>query len=92
MPPFLIWFRGRETVSAFLAGRALASPGSWRAIPVRANGQPALAAYLRGDDGRHHAHSVQVLDVTGAGVARITAFQDLRLFGTFGLPPVYPAG
>jgi len=51
-----------------------------------------MGAYLRGDDGRHHAHSVQVFDVTDASLTRITAFQDLRLFGTFGLPLVYPAG
>jgi RNA polymerase sigma-70 factor, ECF subfamily len=90
MPPFLSWFRGRETVSAFLAGRALAAPDRWRAIPVRANGQPAMGAYLRRDDGRHHAHSVQVFDVTDEGLAWIAAFQDPPLFGTFGLPLVFP--
>jgi len=31
-----------------------------------------------------------VLTVTGSGVARIVAFQDLRLFPTFGLPMVRP--
>lgn len=90
MPPFLAWFRGRESVSAFLAGRALAAPDRWRAIPVGANGQPAMGAYLRRDDGRHHAHSVQVFDVSEGGLAWIAAFQDRALFGTFGLPPVYP--
>jgi len=91
MPPFLNWFRGRETVSAFLAGRALAAPDRWRVIPVGANGQPAIGAYLRQDDGRHHAHSVQVFDVAEGGLTWIAAFQDPPLFGTFGLPLVYPA-
>ena len=68
MPPFLAWFRGKETVGTFLAARALAAPDRWRAIPVGANGQPAMGAYLRQDDGRHHAHSVQVFDVTEGGL------------------------
>jgi RNA polymerase sigma-70 factor, ECF subfamily len=91
MPPFLAWFRGRETVSTFLAARALAAPDRWRAIPVRANGQPAMGGYLRQDDGRHHAHSVQVFDVAEDGLTWIAAFQDPALFATFGLPLIYPA-
>ena len=91
MPPFLAWFRGRETVGAFLAARALAAPGRWRAIPVWANGQPAMGAYLRQDDGRHHAHSVQVFDVTDGSLTWIAAFQEPGLFATFGLPLIYPA-
>ena len=51
MPPFLNWYRGRETVAAFLAARALAAPDRWRAIPVGANAQPAAGLYLRRDDG-----------------------------------------
>jgi len=90
MPPFLTWFRGRETVGAFLAGRALAAPDRWRVIPVGANGQPAAGAYLRQPDGRHHAHSIQVFTAGQDGLAWIAAFQEPGLFATFGLPPVYP--
>jgi hypothetical protein len=30
-------------------------------IPTAANGQPALASYMRGPDGVHRAHAIQVL-------------------------------
>jgi Sigma-70 region 2 len=32
------------------------------------------------------AHALQVVTVTATGIARIIAFQDLGLFGSFGLP------
>jgi RNA polymerase sigma-70 factor (ECF subfamily) len=56
-------------------------------VPTRANGQPALVAYLRGDRGRYEAHGVQVLTLIGAWIARITAFNDPTLVSTFGRPP-----
>lgn len=89
MPPYATWFTGRETIGRFLAPRAFAVPGTYRVIPAAANGQPALAVYLRGDDGVHRAWAVQVLTVTAAGIARIAAFLDPSLFGPFGLPEVY---
>ena len=90
MPPFPQWFRGRASVGKFLAARALASTGRWRAIPVGANGQPGMGAYRLDDDGRHHAHSIQVLHASSTGITWIAAFQDPGLFPIFGLPPVYP--
>jgi hypothetical protein len=57
-------------------------------IPLGANGQPALAVYLRGRDGRYLAHAIQVLTPTAAGVARIVSFNKPRLFAMFGLPAV----
>jgi RNA polymerase sigma-70 factor (ECF subfamily) len=90
MPPFLTWFSGRDAVTRFLSGRALAASGRWRMLPVGANGQPAAGAYLVQDDGRHHAHSVQVFSTTQEGITWIAAFQEPELFGTFGLPAVYP--
>jgi len=55
---------------------------------IAANGQPALAAYLRGDDGVPRAHAIQVLTFGGAGIARIVSFNDAGLFPMFGLPGV----
>jgi RNA polymerase sigma-70 factor, ECF subfamily len=82
------WFAGNTTCLPFLAGQALGGPGDWRMVPIAANGQPAAAAYLRGDDGRHHAYGIAVLDVTATGIARIVVFGDPGLVTLFGLPLV----
>jgi RNA polymerase sigma-70 factor (ECF subfamily) len=89
MPPFLLWFSGRHDVTAFIANKATLTPDRWRMIPTSANGQPAVGAYLRRDDGAHRAHSVQVFTFADSGVARIVAFLDPDLFATFGLPLTY---
>jgi RNA polymerase sigma-70 factor (ECF subfamily) len=60
-------------------------------IPVTANGQPALAAYLRGHDSGYRAHSICVLTIAASRVARVTAFNDPGLFAAFGLPQTVPA-
>jgi RNA polymerase sigma-70 factor, ECF subfamily len=91
MPPSLTWLAGRDAFERFLAPRLVAARDPWRMIPTRANGQPAVGAYRRGEDGVHHAHSVQVLTVTTKGVAHIVAFQDPDLFATFGLPQTHPS-
>jgi RNA polymerase sigma-70 factor (ECF subfamily) len=59
-------------------------------VPTGANGQPALAVYLRRDGGAHRAHSIQVFTVTRSGVSRLVAFLDPDLFAAFGLPPTVP--
>jgi RNA polymerase sigma-70 factor (ECF subfamily) len=87
MPPFLNWFVGREYYARFIA-RIFALRGTdWRMIPTSANGQPALGAYVRGEDGAYHVHTLQVFTVTGSGISRNVVFQDAGLFATFGLPP-----
>jgi RNA polymerase sigma-70 factor (ECF subfamily) len=65
-------------------------PGAWQLLPVRANGQPAVAAYLRREDGVHRAHSIQVLTLRDGEIAGISAFLDASLFPVFGLPLVHP--
>jgi RNA polymerase sigma-70 factor (ECF subfamily) len=60
-------------------------------IPTGANGQPALAAYMRGHDGGYRAHSICVLTIAAPRVARVTSFNDPGLFATFGLPQTIPA-
>jgi RNA polymerase sigma-70 factor (ECF subfamily) len=91
MPPYLTWLDGLDAFARFLAPRLPPHADPWRMVPTAANGQPAVAGYRLRDDGVHHAHSVQVLTVTGGRISRIVAFQDLHLFATFGLPLVHPA-
>lgn len=58
-----------------------------RLLPARANGQPALAAYLQGDDGRFRAYGLMVLALDGERIAGITGFAELHgLLVRFGLP------
>jgi RNA polymerase sigma-70 factor, ECF subfamily len=90
MPPVPTWFAGHAQISRFLAAHVIREPGDLRTVPVTANGQPALAAYLRGHDGVYRAHAVQVLTCTGTGIARIVAFIEPRLFAAFGLPQELP--
>jgi RNA polymerase sigma-70 factor, ECF subfamily len=97
MPPMPTWFAGRQTVLRFVASQLFAVPDRFRMVPVTANGQPALAAYMRGHDGAYRAHAVLVPAITTTGIARIVSFCDPGLFPAFGLAPVYgtaaiPAG
>jgi len=47
--------------------------------------KPAFAAYLRGHDGVHRAHAVQVLTVSASGIARVVSFNQPELLATFGM-------
>jgi RNA polymerase sigma-70 factor (ECF subfamily) len=58
-------------------------------VPVSANGQPAVAAYVLSADGCHRAHGVAVLDIVQGRVSHIVAFNDASLVPVFGLPTVY---
>jgi len=87
MPPFRAWFTGRRTIVRFLTARC-AEHGPVRMVPVSANGEPAVAAYLPDGEGRLIAHSVQVLTVVEGLISRIDAFLDPELFDVFGLPRI----
>jgi RNA polymerase sigma-70 factor (ECF subfamily) len=85
MPPIPNWFVGREAYGRFIAYVFSLRGSDWRMLPTLANRQPAVAAYVRGQDGAYHAHTLQVFTVTGSGISRNVVFQDSRLFATFGL-------
>jgi RNA polymerase sigma-70 factor, ECF subfamily len=92
MPPWPQWFRGRDSV-----GRAfewIGRPGGrapFRLIPTAANGQPAFAFYSQFGGDTWSAHSIQVLDLDGDGIATMTSFVTPDLFPIFGLPATLPA-
>ncbi len=89
MPPMFNWYVGRDLYRRFVA-RVFAARGTgWRTVPIRANGQPAFAAYVRGDDGRFHVHSLQVFTVTGGGISRGTIYVDQTVFDLFALAPTW---
>ena len=75
-----------EARLGFLASRVLAEPGRFAMLNIAANGQPVFAVYMRGDDGVHRAHAIQVLTSDGASITRIASFNDAGLFPIFALP------
>jgi RNA polymerase sigma-70 factor (ECF subfamily) len=92
MPPFISWYRGAEDIGQLIDTQCPAGPGQLRLLPTEANGQPAFAMYILGDDGAWRPFQLQVLTVTDGGISHVVAFFDLKLFTTFGLPTTLPAG
>jgi RNA polymerase sigma-70 factor (ECF subfamily) len=90
MPPVPLWYRGRVDFGRFMA-RIFATRGTrWQTVPVGANGQPAVAAYVPAEDGGYRLHTLQVMTVAGDPIARVTVFQDPEVFAAFALSPTLP--
>jgi RNA polymerase sigma-70 factor (ECF subfamily) len=91
MPPWPMWFQGRDAVLASLAASSdVDSPGyvgRLRLVPTGANRQPALACYLLAPgDTVYRAFAISVLRIEGDHIAELTAFHLAHLFPAFGLP------
>ncbi|OBK40645.1 RNA polymerase subunit sigma-70 [Mycobacterium sp. 1245111.1] len=85
MPPFLTWFRGRDAIGRFLAGR-MRELGTMSVIRTSANGQPAIALYAGRHRGERQLHSLHVLTIAAQGISRVVAFQDITAVRHFDLP------
>jgi RNA polymerase sigma-70 factor (ECF subfamily) len=88
MPPYPNWWRGRDAVLGFIAGKAKLD---LRNLITRANGQPAVGWYVW--EPRRNAYvpaALEVLAIEAAGVKEITAFASPQLFARFGLPAELP--
>ena len=86
MPPWSMWWRGRDTIAGF-APEAQETCVKARALPVRMNGQAAIAYY--GEDagmGRHLPLAIDVFTLEGALIKEITAFVTPEIFPRLGLP------
>ncbi|MER5468947.1 sigma-70 family RNA polymerase sigma factor [Streptomyces sp. NPDC002685] len=90
MPPVLNWYVGPDAYVAFIA-RVFAMRGTdWRLRPTSANGQPALAAYVRAPgDEAHLLHTLQVFTADRGAVSHTVVFQLPTAFTAFGLPEVW---
>jgi len=86
MPPAPLAYRGRQAIGTFFgtvpAGGDLAAI---RLVEVRANGQPAVAAYQH-DGAAARAYGIMVFTVSHGMIGEITGFADPSLFAMFGLP------
>jgi RNA polymerase sigma-70 factor (ECF subfamily) len=89
MPPFTAWYVGHDAIHQLISNYCPAkAAGDQRLVPIMANGQPAYANYMRGDDGVHRAFQIQQLELRGGKVSHVVAYFDTSLFATFGLPEV----
>jgi len=88
MPPLPLEYSGRDLIRRFLTAIAFRDGRTYLAVPVRANGQPGLAAYLRepGAAGPATASSLLVLTLAGTRIQAMTRFGP-GIFPYFGLPP-----
>ena len=90
MPPQAIEIVGRDAVTEFFvtvpAGGRL---DLIRLVEIRANGHPAVAAYLPDEhSGECRGYGIMVLTLDGDQVATITGFPDPSLFPAFALSTV----
>jgi RNA polymerase sigma-70 factor (TIGR02960 family) len=86
MPPLPLEYQGREQAAQFFSIVSFRPGRSIRFVPTRANGQPALANYLRDPQtGLYHANGVAVLTLSGRLISAITGF-DNSVLPSFGLP------
>jgi RNA polymerase sigma-70 factor (ECF subfamily) len=91
MPPFTSWFRGARNIARLISTHCPAEgPGDQLLVPIKANGQPAFAVYMRDPaENVHRAFQIQVLTLTAAGIIHAVAFFDTTLFETFALPELF---
>jgi RNA polymerase sigma-70 factor (ECF subfamily) len=90
MPPYPVWFRGREAFATFMASR-LGPPGCLRVVPVASPDDAAFAFYRRADaHSPYQAHSIKVIRIADGLVSELHVFLTPALFPRFGLPPVLP--
>ncbi|QFZ23023.1 sigma-70 family RNA polymerase sigma factor [Saccharothrix syringae] len=87
MPPMPHWYRGLPAVTDFAVRFPLGTCGSWRHLPTRANGQPAVAGYLWDEAaGAHLPWTISVLTLRDGRVSEITSFIGAEHFALLGLP------
>jgi RNA polymerase sigma-70 factor (ECF subfamily) len=87
MPPNPEWFRGRDTIAAFLSAKPFARGNRWRVVPTEANGQPAFGHYRWNDEAHAFlARELMVLTLDGDRIAELTTFRDRGWLAQFGLP------
>ena len=84
-PPLPLWYAGRDDFRT--ASDKFALPGDYRLVATVANGQPAVAAYLRPPgDSAYRPLAIEVLRIEDGRIAEVIDFTDTRLFVAFGLP------
>jgi RNA polymerase sigma-70 factor (ECF subfamily) len=92
MPPFAFWVRGAQDVCRWMQEPGARACANSVMLPAgMVNGVPAFAQYKPDPAGGHEPWALQVHEVSGGLVSRMTFFLDTeRVFATLGLPPHLP--
>jgi RNA polymerase sigma-70 factor (TIGR02960 family) len=89
MPPLPFEYEGREPASRLFAS-IFGSGRKFDLVATRANGQPALGAYLRDATGVSHGIGLFVLTLSGDRICAMTRFEN-GVLPWFGLPRSLPS-
>jgi len=89
MPPIPLEYEGRDAVARLFAS-SVRSGRRVDLVPTRANGQPALGAYLRASTGIRHGTGLYVLTLTGDRICAMTRFNN-SVLPWFGLSRSLPS-
>ena len=75
MPPLATWYTPRAVIATWASEYSMSGAWRWRAVPARANAQPALAFYARDDPvGAYLPFALNVLSLRGGLISDVTAF------------------
>jgi len=90
MPPAMLEYRGIEPARRFFAASTFRPGRTYRVVPTRANGQPAVALYLADPHASvHRAYALLVISTAGDRITTITGFTT-NVMTRFGLPRTLP--
>ena len=90
MPPAMLEYRGIESARRLYAAVTFGPGRTYRVVPTRANGQPALGLYLADPHANvYRAYCLLVLTTTGDHITAITSFIS-NVMPSFGLPRTFP--
>ena len=88
MPPFEMWVRGSADITAWMVEPTPSQCAGSVMLPIRANGALGWGQYKPDPDGGYEPWALQVHEVSGGKLSRLTFFLNTPvLFPLFGLPP-----
>jgi RNA polymerase sigma-70 factor (TIGR02960 family) len=90
MPPAMLEYRGIDLARQFFAAATLRPGRSYRVVPTRANGQPAVGMYMADPHtGVYRAYGLQVVTIADDRITAVTGFH-ASVMPWFGLPRTLP--
>jgi RNA polymerase sigma-70 factor (TIGR02960 family) len=90
MPPAMLEYRGVDVARRVLTAVTFRPGRSYRVVPTRANGQPAVGMYMADPHtGVYRGYSLLVVTIVGDRITVVTGF-DASVMRRFGLPRTLP--